>query len=41
MLKVKPLTKKYSLNVELLDAMSGFELKQWVETTEEDDDPFA
>lgn len=38
---VKPLTSKDLKNVEMLDAMSGFELEQWIEATEEDDFPFA
>lgn len=38
---VKPLTSKDLKSTELLDEMSGFELQQWVETTEENDDPFA
>lgn len=38
---VKPLTSKNLESAKLLDEMSGFELQQWVETTEEDDDPFA
>lgn len=38
---VKPLTSKDSKNVEMLDEMSDFELEQWIEATEEDDDPFA
>lgn len=38
---VKPLTSKDLKNVEMLDAMSGFELEQWIEATEKDDFPFA